>query len=360
MPKLNYILSQGQKKQIVFDYLGGMTLGKIATRYGVTLSAIQGILKRRGINRRPAAHLTSRHYVLNENFFAQPLASEAQAYLLGFFSADAGIYNGKVYVNLAERDKDHLVKILSLLNSNLPLHRKRIGYYGIQITSKKMVADLAALGIGPRKSFTCPAWDGPAHLLPHYWRGVLDGDGCWCFSNHRWALSLLGSPPMIEAFATYITRISDRRPSIRVHSQTPGIRITEVHGLNRLQAIARHLYEGASVWLDRKKDLVDRLLVYQQRKKQLKGKINAQELLALYKAHGDWRAVARALGFSYSTLRVLRHSFDLPFFQERDWSSLTGDDLRQLHKTHGTWDKVAEVLDIWSSQLTSLKQRLLR
>ena len=32
-------------------------------------------------------------------------------------------------------------------------------------------------GITAKKTDALQPWDGPADLMPHYWRGLIDGDG---------------------------------------------------------------------------------------------------------------------------------------------------------------------------------------
>ena len=49
----------------------------------------------------------------------------------------------------------------------------------LSVGSRRLTKALVALGVTPRKSGTLQPWDGPADLMPHYWRGMVDGGGRW-------------------------------------------------------------------------------------------------------------------------------------------------------------------------------------
>ena len=206
-------------------------------------------------------HMAHRRYDLDDGFF-DSIDTPAKAYWLGFITADGCIRtdHGKnvVQVKLMASDAGHLEKLKAAVDVQRPLkYAPRSGIAGptavLQVTSPPMVAALATLGITPRKSMTVQPWIGPADLMPHYWRGLFDGDGCISreTARNKWALTLCGSLPCVEAFAGWARDASGACSTPYSHSN---IWYWKVSGLARPQALARALYANAdrSVVLDRK------------------------------------------------------------------------------------------------------------
>src|SRR6478672_5311123 len=69
---------------------------------------------------------------------------------------------------------DHQRKVLLLSNT-----------YVITFCSKEMYQDIMTLGGSPRKSRTIGFPDVPSELLPHFVRGVVDGDGTLSWNGDR-------------------------------------------------------------------------------------------------------------------------------------------------------------------------------
>ena len=57
-----------------------------------------------------------RKYALNETFF-EVINSEEKAYWLGFIAADGCVYRRTLSINLNIKDKEHLEKLITVLNS---------------------------------------------------------------------------------------------------------------------------------------------------------------------------------------------------------------------------------------------------
>ena len=78
----------------------------------------------------------------------------------------------------------------------------------LSVGSRRLTDALIALGIGPRKSATRETWDGPADLMPHYWRGMMDGDGSIAKKTPcgRYQAFLCGSEPCVLGFRAWVAR----------------------------------------------------------------------------------------------------------------------------------------------------------
>lgn len=218
---------------------------------------------------------------VNHDFF-EVIDCERKAYWLGMMTADGCVcpqpYTTKITLALATQDADHVrqfredigaehklsVRPAGVFATKLPRQR-RIGCQGLVaccFSSVKMAADLARHGVTPRKSLTARPWQGPPELMRHFWRGVIDGDGCISSRygkdrNGTWVISLVGSRPVVEAFAEYCRSLCSTTANVAASGSVFRFAV----GGNRLAAVvAAHLYRGSVVSLKRKHDIADRVM----------------------------------------------------------------------------------------------------
>lgn len=211
-----------------------------------------------------------RKYGLDDSFF-DSVDTEAKAYWLGFINADGCVQAGPVgtagwqrhalSVKLKASDAGHLEKMKADIAAESPvvvsLQRDKAD---IVLSSIRLCESLIRLGVTPRKSLTATPWDGPAELMRHYWRGMVDGDGTivrHADPRDKWQLRLLGSEAVVEAFRAWAAPICGStarvRPKVNIFSWTAG-------GLASPQAVARELYAGSTVYLDRKYERAHQLM----------------------------------------------------------------------------------------------------
>jgi hypothetical protein len=167
----------------------------------------------------PGGREGSRKYSLNHEYF-EDITTPEQAYWLGFLVADGTVIKtAKTYalrLELAERDAAHVQLFADAMGSDKPLWSRR-GCAGVSLDSWRLVASLERLGVGQRKSATVKPWDGPGHLMPHFWRGLFDGDGCICRSSGRWQMSICGSEACVQEFGAWARGITgSRAKAIRI------------------------------------------------------------------------------------------------------------------------------------------------
>ncbi len=185
-------------------YVAGMSQHQIGMRLGLSQSSVSRILRRDNVPRRPAHG--PRTYPLNETYF-DVIDTAEKAYWLGFIAADGGVRPGgsALMVHLARRDAGHLDSLRDALETTTPVHSTRTGV-ALCINSRHLTESVAPLGIVPRKSYVGTPWDGPADLMPHYWRGVIDGDGH--ISKTQASIALAGRLPVIEAFLRFAHEVN--------------------------------------------------------------------------------------------------------------------------------------------------------
>lgn len=204
----------------------------------------------------------NRIHTLNHKYF-DDVSTPEQAYWLGFITADgAVIRNSKTFalrLELAERDAAHVQAFADALGASTPPRHSRTCVY-VVLHSLQLVDSLGRLGIGPRKSATVEPWDGPADLMPHYWRGLFDGDGCMCRSGGYWRTTLVGSVACVEAFAAWGGAICGSRATPIPTSPGSTCWRWAVDSTRMSRLLVQALYEDAPVVLRRKQQMAEAIL----------------------------------------------------------------------------------------------------
>lgn len=207
-----------------------------------------------------------RHSV--DHSFFDVVTTEAQAYWLGFLTADGAVIHyprgRSIALRLQKRDQGHIEAFRTAIRGTQPIFPiTGKNTVGISIWSMQLASALERLGVTRAKAFTVQAWEGEPALRRHYWRGVFDGDGYIGFERHpnprwsgSWRLELCGSLPMMERFAEIVRDLLAGQSRVQVtRSASAQIYRVRVAGNRNAVALARWLYADASIALERKADL---------------------------------------------------------------------------------------------------------
>ncbi|KYC67183.1 LAGLIDADG family homing endonuclease [Heyndrickxia coagulans] len=157
----------------------GKSTKEIADMAGVSQRQITSILRQNGVKLRGKRRTGG--YQVNVDFFKE--WTPDMAYVLGFILTD-GCVVGTTF-SISQKDLTILQRINDAMKSNYPIRKHKNGksyLYTLMIHRKEMVEDLLALGITERKSLTVVLPEVPAEFMPHFVRGVIDGDG-WVHEN---------------------------------------------------------------------------------------------------------------------------------------------------------------------------------
>jgi hypothetical protein len=243
-------------------YAEGMDAPKVGRTVGCSTSQVYYVLEQAGIDRRASG-------CGNPTYFDRIDAPD-KAYWLGFVGADGcvtGFRSGvpgalRLQIKLARKDRDHLVALHKTLKANRPIRDneqfsagKMRPYSTLTVYSAQLVQGLVSHGITPRKTSTLQPWDGPAHLMPHYWRGLVDGDGHIHINERGVYMGIVGSEFVAKAFAAWVNGKCDTHVNAR---PTAGQAWTvQVGGTIRILHLLAALYDDAPVALARKKALAD-------------------------------------------------------------------------------------------------------
>lgn len=320
MPRRAFRVPTGeQRDQMVVLYLGGRSLKAAGALAGGFCGAVVSReLARRGIDRR-SPFLHCRKYDVNHDYF-RVIDVEAKAYWLGFIVTDGCLLDADytLSLTLGRRDIDHLGAFREAIGAGNPVRQDSYRRNGkeyltcqLAIRSKPIWESLRSYGVTPRKSPTARPPEGiPPHLARHFWRGCVDGDGCLCQrSDGYWSVSFVGTEAMVGGFAGFVR---DRLGIDRGSSpQGAGwLRQISYGGIDVPQQIARLLYDGATVSLDRKRTLADRLLAEVPRQRNRESRsfawVTAEVLASLKAECRSWSGVARRLQVTVPNLMHIR------------------------------------------------------
>lgn len=124
----------------------------------------------------------NRKYKMDEMCF--DIWTDDAAYWAGFLTADGHICGSewKIVLCLGSSEKDHAEKFRKFLNRDCPVkcYETFPGYkaWGVIFNSRHVAERLLSIGLRRRnKTVICPE----LAMNPHYWRGVIDGDGSISF-----------------------------------------------------------------------------------------------------------------------------------------------------------------------------------
>lgn len=256
-------MTEAEQATALAHYATGLlTVTEIGTLLGRRRNTIAALLHRRDVKvtRGPRVHPS-----LKGDFFSFP-DTEETAYWLGFLSGDGCVHRGRsdrVTLGLHGRDADHVRLLRDTVAPALAVREsmKRNGarvlpYAQLCIHSTRMVEDLIRLGVTPNKSLSIRPWDGPLHLMRHYWRGFCDADGTISISQSDPSISLVGSFDVVAAFCAYGRSITGSVARVLSVGKVWTIRFGGGHS----QILTRCLYLKANVSLARKQERAEVLM----------------------------------------------------------------------------------------------------
>lgn len=189
----------------------------------------------------------------NEHSF--DVITEESAYWLGFLMAD-GCVSVRVRqqmptLSLEIKDLDHLEKFKKFMDSKHKIgHRRNV--YSLHFRARGIKDRLATFGIVPNKSLNAKVIGLQNNR--HFWRGIIDGDGC--IGTYKAGLTLVmnGSKDLCDQFYNFVMIIC---PNIKatVRKMTDGnLYVLQTAGKIAKELI-RFLYADSSIYLDRKFEL---------------------------------------------------------------------------------------------------------
>lgn len=325
--------SESQVDEMISAYLGGKTLTQAAAIHGISTPCLRSRMDERGITRRTHTDDGWRPPRVDQNRFAH-IDTEEAAYYLGLLFTDGCLTPRGVSLSLQARDGDLVRRFARWLGwTGEPRTYPRKGRVcrgqlvkggwttEMTVANRRLRNNLVKAGMHQRKTWTIRPWDGPDHLLRHFWRGAVDGDGCLTHDAHgRWSIGLAGNEHMIAGFSAFIARRVGSPGSIILsdpegkEARGAGLLSANVSwcGNGVCQEIARLLYDDVSVALDRKLARARRIMSAPIHRARHRCRVLSREDVRRACDQSDRLLdAARQLGISFNSLWRLRKRFGL-------------------------------------------------
>lgn len=260
-----------QQLEMTTMYRDGLSTVKIGNIFNAPASTVASIVKKHTGALRSNKQ-NSKRYHCNTRFFAD-IDTENKAYWLGFIYADGYVSARKdgcklTGITLGLEDKEHLVKFLAAVDSDHPIRTYQPAggystnpYCRVQIISDEMFTDLVRHGVVEHKSTILKPPTIDEHLVTHFIRGYIDGDGCITYSTPSpserpsYSLKIVGTDDMLDYIKEFIEKHTTVR-ILRYYKRCPIDQVSslEVGGNKQVKAILDHVYGNSSVYLQRKYD----------------------------------------------------------------------------------------------------------
>lgn len=270
---------QGLIKQIIEDYkvtpIEQRSLTKLSKKFGIKRQTFAKYLKAAGIE------VTNYQSSIKVNqYIFDVIDTEEKAYWLGFLYADGNISSAedKIEINLAVKDIEHLEKFRQFLQaSNKVRVRKNYGLGSDEICrfmvrNKRIWQSLYNKGCVPNKSLILKFPDknifANESLIPHFIRGYCDGDGSLGLypvkgtTKKRPSISFVGTLDFLNGVKNFFgLGGSIRNKSYKGHqNKAYSLRYSDLIA----RKIARILYEGSTIYLDRKYKIFESFCRYEE------------------------------------------------------------------------------------------------
>jgi len=159
---------------IIAMYQNGHSTKEISLKHGVTQRGVGYILNQRGITL--IGKRRTNGYKVNDDFFKT--WTNEMAYVLGFIFTDGNVSG--TTLSIAQNERYILELIRDVMESDNRITEEENGKNAIhvlRIHRMVIVEDLRKLGVIEGKSRIMSFPEVPTEYLPHFIRGVIDGDG---------------------------------------------------------------------------------------------------------------------------------------------------------------------------------------
>jgi hypothetical protein len=220
-----------------------------------TGKAVRHKAERLGISLSGGFRRCYKAYSLNEQFFAE--LTPITAYWLGVIWADGTITQNGIRIEVIASDKSWLELFTEDIKSSAPIrHNEERNSVRLGIYSRLFLQNLLGYGlaIGNRTKMSLLPLGIPDNLIPHFVRGVFDGDGCFTMYGEHGAIVTVTNT---EAMCNWI--LNKTRQFLNVYGgvyqrKTCNVSDWKMGGRRQVQRFAEWIYNDASRYLQRKRN----------------------------------------------------------------------------------------------------------
>ena len=180
--------------------------------------------------------------------------TEEKSYWLGFLYADGNLNsnNNTVSLELGLKDENHLIKFNDFLSKEKSIKKDHFRVRCV-FRDTQIYNNLIKLGCIPKKSLILnfPNYNQvPKHLMHHFIRGYIDGDGSIYISSNRIHVSVLGTKELLYKLIEEI-ELPKRNFYKKNKEKDSNCYFFEYSGKNAINFID-YLYKDCNIFLERK------------------------------------------------------------------------------------------------------------
>lgn len=249
------------QEDICRDYLNNMSNKELLDKYNIHRTTILRILKRNNIELRSSSITSRKNFIIN---FNGDILTTNDAYILGLIWSDGNLSRNCIEIVLQESDKQILDDISKYVyNKDTLTYRKprnlihnNIEYkckpqVRFRITSKEVANKLRKIGLIENKSLICRLPQIDLKMMPHFIRGLLDGDGCIYTKNIRSCkVDIISNHIMANEISNIINKTLKIRS--KVYLKTENVSTFTISGRLQILKFLEWIYKDADLKLDRK------------------------------------------------------------------------------------------------------------
>lgn len=260
-----------QRVLLVARYLNGEPSPTLSHEFGVSIPTVLKYVRMSGNSVRTISQ-AKRVYHCDDAFFER-IDTQEKAYWLGFIAADGSVSDDRQAFDLAlsSQDRDHLSRLLAAIDGNYPIHDLMNDGFprsAVQICSEPFVRNLNKHGIISNKTYRLTFPELDPTLTRHYLRGYVDGDGSFQAPQESYTRldGTRGRSLFFEMVSTLAFCVSARSflcdqlgtgfTRLKSCGGNDVAYKLRLKGNRQLLPLVHFLYEGATIYLPRKRQLV--------------------------------------------------------------------------------------------------------
>lgn len=271
MPPRNF--TDTEEAQIANLYRSGFSARAIARAYGFSHHiSITSALRRQGVHKRHPS-TQNRLYTLNPRAF-DSIDNELAAYWWGFLYADGHIYRNTLTISLKWDDRAHLKKLRDFMQADSPIVEMDTPHYHnakIEFSHRHLARRLLNLGVVVRRTIpeVIPA-NLPSRIIHHWIRGYFDGDGS---ARQDGSIVFCGCPKLLKWVREVMAFNANTNPDLSIQKHIKArLHYLYFSGRHVALRVAEYMYRDATIWLERKMDVIDSWPKPQVRERDAKGR----------------------------------------------------------------------------------------
>jgi hypothetical protein len=249
----------------------GLSTRAVAKELGVSSATVQKYLKMYGIHLRTKSQSRRLHFEKNETvnseFFTK--MSPELAYILGLWITDGCAYErGSYSIGLKDKEViEWIVDTIGYKNKIWEIHEKRNNStrYFIQFTNQSVKNVFDKYKIVPNKSLKTEFPESPKQYLPHFIRGVFEGDGHIGKHGYSYTVSIVGaSEEFISSVKDIIEYQIGGNRTVKHDKRGNGLFLYNIYGKESIAKLGKWIYPEGTFGMQRKQnkflELIESLL----------------------------------------------------------------------------------------------------